>query len=172
MPGVTITPTGAIEGDGLVCTISTPSTDADGDALMYSVSWMLQGATYQGAVQTTTETGDTIPAGLTVQGEVYTCMVTASDGIDTSGVGSDVITINPPFNGSGNWATSSVSNPNPAVYLNGLYDQDNHRVLTTGGQTYYRLVENSSPVTSPVKSGIPSFLLVYHCSCFGSKWGI
>ena len=69
MPGVTITPTGAIEGDGLVCTISTPSTDADGDTLTYTVSWMLQGATYMGTVQTTTETGDTIPAGLTVQGE-------------------------------------------------------------------------------------------------------
>ena len=66
---------------------------------------------------------------------------TATDGIDTSGSGSDVITINPPFNGSGNWSTSGVSNPNPAVYLTGLYDQDNHRVLTTGGQTYYRLVE-------------------------------
>ncbi len=132
-PGVSITPTGAIEGDGLVCTISAPSTDADGDSLTYSVSWMLQGASYLGAVSTTTEVGDTIPAGLTLQGEVYTCLVTATDGIDTSGSGSDVITINPPFNGSGNWATSSVSNPNPSVYLNGLYDQDNHRVLTTGG---------------------------------------
>jgi hypothetical protein len=140
-PGVTITPTGAIEGDGLQCTISTPSTDPDGDALTYTVSWMLQGASYQGTLQTTVETGDTIPAGQTLTGEVYTCVVTATDGIDNSGAGSDVITINPPFNGSGNWATSSVSNPNPAVYLNGLYDQDNHRVLTTGGQTYYRLVE-------------------------------
>ena len=140
-PVVTITPNGAIESDGLVCEITTPSVDADGDSIVYNISWMLQGGSYQGVVLTTNEIGDTIPAGQTLDGEVYTCLVSAYDGIASSATASDVITILPPFNGTGNWSASSASNPNPAVYLNGLYDQDNHRVLTMSGQSYYRLVE-------------------------------
>lgn len=139
-PVVAITPTGAVEGDGLVCEMATPSTDADGDGITYNITWTVQGSPYTGSVLTTNYSGDTIPSGFTVQGEVWECTAAAFDGTVLSGTTTDSLTVQSPFNGTGNWSTSTVANPNPSVYLTGLMDTDNYRLLTYGGQSYYQLL--------------------------------
>ncbi len=85
-PEVAITPEDAVEGDDLTCTVTTESTDADGDALTYSFEWDVDGETYDGA------TGGALTSivdGSSVGGEeTWTCEVTASDGDLESAVGS------------------------------------------------------------------------------------
>jgi formylglycine-generating enzyme required for sulfatase activity len=82
--GVGITPERPREGvDGLVCVIDAPATDPDGDSLSYSVVWEVDGVPYGGAAATTTLVGDTIPSGVVVGGEVWTCGVTAFDGAES-----------------------------------------------------------------------------------------
>jgi hypothetical protein len=77
---VSILPIGPIEAvDDLVCS-ATGSIDDDGQAVSYSYQW-------------TSDTGssvssDTVPSSLTVSGEVWTCTVTPTDGVD-SGVPTD-----------------------------------------------------------------------------------
>ena len=139
-PIVAITPSGAVEGDGLICDISTVSTDPDGDSIVYNITWTAQGSAYTGSVLTTNFAGDTIPSGATLQGEVWECTAAAFDGLVLSGTSTDSVTIQSPFNGTGNWSTSTITNPNPSVYLTGLMDIDNYRVLTYGGQSYYQLL--------------------------------
>ncbi|MCO4773963.1 MAG: hypothetical protein KDA24_28275, partial [Deltaproteobacteria bacterium] len=62
-PGVGIAPVAPVEGiDDLVCSVTTPSADLDGEIVTYAVSWALNGVTWSGATSTTTLPGDTIAA--------------------------------------------------------------------------------------------------------------
>jgi hypothetical protein len=67
----------------LVCELDPEATDADGDALTYSVEWDVDGVVYTEAY-TTTESGDTIPAEASDFGETWTCTVTVDDGDETA----------------------------------------------------------------------------------------
>ena len=84
LPGVLLTPE-PIAGltDDLVCT-SSPATDPDpGDALTYSVQWLVDGALQPGWNGMWT-----IPSSATSWGEQWTCQVQADDGTDVSGLAS------------------------------------------------------------------------------------
>ncbi len=85
-PSVSITPSAPDEGvDPLVCTITTASTDADGDTIGYDITWTADGQPYPSAFSgttgpdTTTWPDDTIPAADTLLAEVWTCTVTPYD---------------------------------------------------------------------------------------------
>lgn len=93
-PAVAITPSSPTAGVGLLCAITTPSTDPDGDAVSYRFDWDVDGVAYT-STSTTTEPGDTIPPSVTLEGEVWTCTVTPDDGVDRGPAGSDSVTIGP-----------------------------------------------------------------------------
>jgi hypothetical protein len=82
--------------DDIVCSIETPSTDADGDSVSYSFAWDVDGVPYLagggadtgdtasdwiGAI-TTTEPGDTVPGEDTRDNQTWTCTVTPDDGTE------------------------------------------------------------------------------------------
>ena len=78
-PSVSISPATATAGQALTCVVATGSTDADGDAVTYRMTWTRGGSAYAGT-STTTWSGDTIPASVTSAGEVWACTATPHDG--------------------------------------------------------------------------------------------
>ena len=73
-PGVEITPSSPVEGqDDLVCTISTPSVDLDGQTVSYTYVWKKNGST-------TSYTSNTISSSVIQGGETWRCIVTPYDG--------------------------------------------------------------------------------------------
>ena len=93
-PGLTITPTEPGIGDSMVCTVSTPSTDADSDVLTYVLSWTVDGVAFTGTTSTTTMAGDTVPVSEVLIGQEWKCSATVSDGEATSEVGtSDAVRV-------------------------------------------------------------------------------
>lgn len=93
-PGITIVPEDPVMlEDDLVCTVTRPSTDADGDDVDYTMEW-----TYEGGVEypfdfdptdgvdpwvgplTTSWPDDTVPAEDSWNAWTWTCTVTPSDG--------------------------------------------------------------------------------------------
>jgi hypothetical protein len=77
-----VTPRPPDDDDDILCEIFEDSVDADGDTVTYTFTWDLDGAPYTGLTDTTVHTGDTIPAAATELGDVWTCLLTASDGTD------------------------------------------------------------------------------------------
>ena len=78
-PGVGITPANPQDVDDLVCSITTPSTDADGDAVTYAFTWTKNG---QPAVGATPSSQSSVVAGaLTAVGEEWQCTASASDSV-------------------------------------------------------------------------------------------
>lgn len=68
-------------GVPLVCSLATASTDADADAITYSVAWEEDGVPYTGAVQNTGAIpGDRVAGGQIADGEAWSCTITATDG--------------------------------------------------------------------------------------------
>jgi len=68
--------------DALVCTVDSEAEDPDEDTVFYTFSWLRDGVPFYGAT-TTDEPGDTVAAGVPVEGEEWTCEVMPSDGEDS-----------------------------------------------------------------------------------------
>ncbi|MFM2152543.1 MAG: hypothetical protein RL199_978, partial [Pseudomonadota bacterium] len=68
-------------GEPLVCRIEPP-TDADGDAVTYAFAWTLNGANFPGAVSD--GPSSTVPASAMVDGDVWRCTVSATDGMHST----------------------------------------------------------------------------------------
>ena len=86
-PAVDVTPDSPTTMDDLVCTITTASSDPDGDTVTYSYQWHKDNA-LQGSLNT-----NTVDSNHIAKDQVWRCVVTASDGIDTSSGGLDEVTI-------------------------------------------------------------------------------
>jgi alpha-tubulin suppressor-like RCC1 family protein len=80
-PVLAITPNPPGENDPLTCTITSPSTDADGDTITYTYAWYRNGSVVMG------QTTNTFGAALTSFGEVYHCTVTPNDGTAVGAIG-------------------------------------------------------------------------------------
>jgi hypothetical protein len=78
--------------DDLICSVDVDSIDEDGDAVQYSISWMVDGVAYTGAT-TTYQMGDTVPASDTLAGEDWTCTVVPDDGIEDGPAQSTTVTV-------------------------------------------------------------------------------
>jgi len=84
-PSVELSPNESHEGgDDLICEVTTPSTDSDGDAVTYSVEWQLNGAIFSDT-STTYWTGDTIPSSYLMEGDMWICTVTSHDDEEAGG---------------------------------------------------------------------------------------
>lgn len=85
-PSIAISPSSPLTDDGLFCAVTSKSTDADGDLVLYNVAWRKDGAP-AGVM------GPSVSSSLTSKGEVWMCNMTASDGTDYSGWVTDSVTI-------------------------------------------------------------------------------
>ena len=86
-PAVSISPTNPEEGvDPITCAIDVASQDSDGQSISYSYVWENGGSP-------TGYTSDIVPANALTGGEIWTCSVTASDGMDNSTAGTASVTI-------------------------------------------------------------------------------
>ncbi|MEC8424340.1 MAG: hypothetical protein VX000_11230, partial [Myxococcota bacterium] len=91
-PTVAISPSPAFESSDLICEVDTASTDADGDAISYSFSWTVDGASTS-ATTTTVWPDDTVLAAETTGGEEWICTATPDDGSASGATATDTITI-------------------------------------------------------------------------------
>jgi hypothetical protein len=75
-PVVNVTPDFPVTTDDLICTVTIPSTDPDGDPITYTYAW------YKNNVLQPAYTTNTLPASATTVGDVWKCVVTphGSDG--------------------------------------------------------------------------------------------
>ncbi|HMV65209.1 MAG TPA: hypothetical protein PKA64_00065, partial [Myxococcota bacterium] len=87
-PTVGVARTSINPGFDLVCSVVTPAVDHEGDALTYAVSWKKDGVTWAGTTTSTNLTGDTIPSA-ELGTALWTCSVTATDGVGTGPAGSE-----------------------------------------------------------------------------------
>ncbi|MFT4975491.1 MAG: hypothetical protein ACI8S6_001378, partial [Myxococcota bacterium] len=86
-PIVSIVPSAPEVDEALTCVIDTDSTDADGDAVDYSMAWVVDGEIYEAdrdrvGPSTTTWTDDTVDSTDPIAGELWECTVTPSDSTD------------------------------------------------------------------------------------------
>ena len=81
-PSVSISPVPAESGvDDLTCTVDVPSSDADGDAILYTYVWTDDSGIVQQTTTESTGTSDTYLGSGTSVG-AWTCEITAFDGTD------------------------------------------------------------------------------------------
>ena len=83
-PVVAVTPATPEREDDLTCTAS--STDADGDSMVATYSWTVNGAASAVATSTVAEAD-------TENGDTWACIVTVSDGTDTSAAGTASVVV-------------------------------------------------------------------------------
>lgn len=86
-PDLAITPAEPFAFNDLVCDVTRAATDADGDPISYTFTWTVDGARWTGSTGRTTFEGDTIARDDTEAGQVWSCSVTASDGLATGPAG-------------------------------------------------------------------------------------
>lgn len=75
---VRVSPRVVTSADAVTCAITEPATDADGDPVTYSYAWVEKGSPTAAPASTT----PTLEAARTKDGDVWACVVTASDGTD------------------------------------------------------------------------------------------
>lgn len=139
-PVVAIMPSSPIVAvDDLICQFTPQSIDLDGDTVTTTLTWTRNGTPYLSAT-TTSYANDTIPAPVTVLGDVWECVVSMSDTRGASVTATDTVTISPPFTGNGSWTSSNATIPDSITNHSAMYDMNNDRVLVFGGQTYYQLL--------------------------------
>lgn len=79
-PSIALYPEEPGEGaEDLVCRVEVEADDADGDAIAYVISWTVDGVAY-GDATTTYEPGDTVLAEELLEGQVWVCTASATDG--------------------------------------------------------------------------------------------
>jgi N-acetylneuraminic acid mutarotase len=86
-PMVDVTPDMPLTTDNLVCSITTPSVDSDGDSLTYTYQW------YENGVLEPELTTNVVPAASTAEGEIWRCVVVSNDGTVNGLSGEDEVTI-------------------------------------------------------------------------------
>ncbi len=96
-PAVALTPPDPDEGEDVLCSVTSPSSDADGDTVSYRMGWTADGAAYprSGDVGPSTVTwpDDEATGADTAARELWTCTVTPNDGADDGAPASVSVTI-------------------------------------------------------------------------------
>lgn len=129
-PTIIITPSTPIAGvDDLVCTVAVPSTDADGDTVTYSMTW-LQNAVLFNSTNTTNWPGDTISASDLQVNDTWTCVATPNDGTDNGPTASANKDIDECLDGS---LPECAANSCLDILQNGLAGGDGEYYLNLNG---------------------------------------
>jgi len=96
-PMADVTPDMPLATDDIVCSITTPSADPDGDSLTYIYQW------YKNGVLEPELITNVVPAASTTEGDIWRCVVAANDGTVSGLSGEDEVAIqnspaSPPIN--------------------------------------------------------------------------
>ena len=140
-PLISIAPEGPVGGmDVLQCSIDGPGEDADGDPVLYALSWERDGDPYPDVGPEDTGlawvgpltddwTDDTVPAEDTHPDEAWTCSVTSWDdeGPGDEATASVLLSAPPPGCGDGILQPGEEYDPAPGPYLNVSVDPDTCR---------------------------------------------
>jgi len=84
--GVSVLPTEPTTDDSLLCNVETDSVDIDGETIGYSIDWLVDDQVFADAVSATFP-GDTVPASNTLEGQIWSCAATPTDGSDEGDAG-------------------------------------------------------------------------------------
>jgi len=164
-PGVSILPTSPTDLDPLQCSVSTPSSDADGDLPTYDFSWT-DGAT--------TVPGATLAESYTAATDVWTCTATPDDGDDVGTPGSADVTINASSNCSSGGPSPNTCSPacdSPGACLNNWSTLDCAPPVVTAA---YFTMCSSIPFTGATYCFVvegEGFQLDYTTQNGNMKWG-
>ena len=90
-PIVGVTPDSPYTTEDLTCTVTTPSSDTDGDPITYTYQWYKDESLEQTTV--TTDLNDTLSSTFTSKGETWKCLVTPNDETVNGLSGQDQVTI-------------------------------------------------------------------------------
>lgn len=90
-PAVAITPSEPRGGDPLMCVVDEEAVDPDDDAVSYAFAWTVDGVPYEGA--SSEARSSTVPAEAALEGQVWTCSVTALDDLEEGAVASASVTV-------------------------------------------------------------------------------
>jgi len=97
-PTVEVTPASPIDSEDLVCSVTAPAVDPDGDAITeYSFLFLVDGQQSAYGLSGGDEFDTlSVPASATSAGEVWTCQVWADDGVAAGAghVGAAEVTVN------------------------------------------------------------------------------
>lgn len=77
-PVVQMAPANPTDLQDIVCSIATPSSDANGDSVTYQFAWTKNGQPFAGA--SSGSNSSTVPASATSAADVFACAATANDG--------------------------------------------------------------------------------------------
>ena len=154
-PVVTLTPASPTDAQDLVCSIGTPSTDADGDALTYQFAWTKNGQPFAGAVATGA-LASTVSAANTSAGDAFACAATANDG-KVAGPASATVSVTVQ---ASTWASCKALITAASGTPDGLYDIDPDGVggvapvkafcdMTNGGWTLVANIYDSAGDDAP-----------------------
>lgn len=84
-PGIGITPAAPNAGNSLLCEVSSPSTDSDGDTVRYRFEWFFStnGTDFTGPQRNVLTAGlsDVLEGSNTLSGGYWRCIVTPNDGV-------------------------------------------------------------------------------------------
>ncbi len=87
-PVVAVSPDYPLLSQDLSCSLTTPAVDPEGATVTYSGQWLVDQVP---SGQTFSSFPGVLPSALTAEGEEWTCWVTASDGSQSGGPGSDTV---------------------------------------------------------------------------------
>jgi len=92
-PEVNVTPDSPLTTDNLICTVTTESTDVDGDTVTYTYKWYKDDILQSGETTITTDLSDTVSSTLTAKEETWKCVVTPNDGFVNGPSDEDQVTV-------------------------------------------------------------------------------
>lgn len=124
-PSVSLSPSSPGAGeDDLWCQITSQSVDEDGDSITYDFAWEVDGTSW-GVTQTLTYPGDSVAGGNTLEDDVWTCAVTATDGESTTSPVTDSVMVVSPL-------PDLIITGTSFTLTDGTYVYDEVRVLSGG----------------------------------------
>jgi outer membrane protein assembly factor BamB len=92
-PVVDVTPKSPHTTDDLTCTVTSPSSDPDGDTIAYTYEWYRNGGLQSALTTVTTDLSVTISSSNTAKGEVWRSVVTPNDGTENGPTAQDEVMI-------------------------------------------------------------------------------
>ena len=99
VPGISLTPVAPLEGvDDLVCSLTTASSDIDGDSITYDFSWTVNGSPFTNA--SNSASSSVISQYDTASGDEWICTITPNDGDNDGAAVSATVNVTSDWDGA------------------------------------------------------------------------
>ena len=171
-PSISLSPNPADAGqDDLVCSIDTPSSDDDGDSVVYTYVWTDNSGTVQQTTTNSASTTDTFMGSGTTVG-TWTCEVTPYDGIGTgnSATTNTAVGTNCPGQDANITTQTEADSYIPCVELNSISLHMTSAVtsvnlpnlVTVHNSIYFHANNDLQEVSLPVLETVGGYAYFYH----------